>query len=167
MFAILILICAADTPAFTVENKVPPFTIENKAREPDPPGDPYKVADYGAFYQLVANGREGFFGVLVVGPVDHSPSYRPYCRVASGFGGLADGEWRCFPYKGGAAIEPLKGAGQSPRPFPAGTTPAITVPFVAGHSTSFPASGLRMAPTGTNARWTILGGGIKKCTSYG
>lgn len=69
------------------------------------PGDPYGFKDYKDFYTHVERGGKG---VLVVGiPDKYVGGYLRHCRVESGFGGLADGEYECWKEGGKPILKPM------------------------------------------------------------
>lgn len=133
--------------------------------------DPYGVADYNTFLTKV---ERGIRGVLVVGIADkYVGSYLTHCRVPSGFGDLADGEYDCWMQDGKAVLQPRKeGPSQTATPFPQGAFTVGTIAPPAGLSAA-PAPGAgsfagttRTAPTITYVPTAGLAGGTN-CTSYG
>lgn len=111
-------VLVAAPPQFRVENKCPAtFTVTNAIPVQQTPSDPYGVPDYAAFRaRITGNVR----GVLVVGVPDRFVGgYQFHCRVASGFAGLADGEYDCWEENGRPVMQ-LRSAAPgvaAPQPF--------------------------------------------------
>jgi hypothetical protein len=132
VFAFLVLVCGAEpAPAFTVENKIPSaFVVVNKVKDAN--RDPYGVKDYTEFYKQVEIGP----GVLVVGIPDRFVgTYWVHCRVPSGFGGLADGEYLCKLEGGRHVIQPFKwSVDATPEVVAKSTFRQSGIPFNASHN---------------------------------
>lgn len=144
--------------------KQAPAPAQAPGRTPGASGDPYGYANYSDFLEQI---KVGIRGVLVIGIADQwVATYKMHCRVESGFGGLANGEYDCWMQDGKAVMELRKAVAAKPRPFrQAPTTPAIRAPTAGVLSTPLAAT-TATAPTPAFAPLAARRGNIS-CTSYG
>jgi len=119
--------------AWKIPQQTPPVVVT----------DPYGFLDYQDFYDRI---KQGYRGVLVVGTPDNFVgTYVLHCRVATGFEGLANGEYDYW-MDGGQMVrlprqqEVSRPAVKKPDSSPAVSGVVTTAPYATDSNWKFPAT---------------------------